>query len=232
MRRITVSEYEAGLLYVDGRYQRTLGPGRYWETGLLARRQIVVVDLRLRSFSITGQELVTRDKVNIRMTVAVQYRVADPVKAIHEVQSYQDVLYQDIQLPLRGLIAQLELEALLETRDSVDQQLLEQVQPGPRSYGLELVKVGLKDIILPGELRATMQRVVEAKKAAEAALVTAREEVATARARQNVAAMLRDNPGLLELLRLEAMKEMAKARGNTFILNGPPAPPPIDGHTP
>lgn len=220
MRRVTVSDYEAGLLYVNGAYARTVPAGRYWETELAASRRIVVVDLRVRTQSIAGQELVTRDKANVRLSVGVQFRVVDPVKAVQEVQSYLDMLHQDVQMPLRGLIAQLDLDELLESRDQVDRPLLEQAAAAARRYGVELIMAGIKDVILPGELRAIMNKVVEAKKSAQAALVSAREEVATARARQNVAAMMREHPAMLELLRLDAAKEMAKSRGNTFVLGG------------
>jgi regulator of protease activity HflC (stomatin/prohibitin superfamily) len=234
VRRTIIWDYEIGLRYVNGRFERRLGPGRYWEPGPLLAHFFgsywtVRMDMRLRSLSITGQELVTRDKVNVRMTVAVQYRIADPELAIQQAQSYQDTLYQDVQLPLRGIVAQLDVDVLLESRDEVDQQLFDQAKGSPAAYGVELVKVGIKDVILPGEVRALMQRIVEARKSAEATLITAREEVAAARARQNVASMLRDNPAMLELLRLETMKEIAKSPGNTFVVGNVPTLPPSDG---
>ena len=230
MRRVTVTEYEAGLLYVNGKLEGTLGPGRYWETSLFTQRRIVIVDLRARPLSITGQEIVTRDKVNVRVTVAAQYRIVDPVKAVQEVENYQDALHQDVQLPLRALVGGMELDALLESKDEIDRALMDDVAPRALAYGLELSRLGIKDVILPGELRSIMNRVVEAKKMAEAALLSAREEVAAARARQNVAAMVRDNPAILELLRLEAAKEMAKGRGNTIILGTTPfMAAPTDG---
>jgi regulator of protease activity HflC (stomatin/prohibitin superfamily) len=234
VRRTTIWDYEIGLRYVNGRFEKRLGPGRYWEPGPLLAHFFgsywtVRMDMRLRTLSLTGQELVTRDKVNVRVTVAVQYRISDPELAIQRVQSYQDTLYQDVQLPLRSIVAQLDVDALLEGRDEVDQQLFEQARLSPAAYGVELVKVGIKDVILPGEVRALMQRIVEARKSGEATLIAAREEVAAARARQNVAAMLRENPAMLELLRLEAMKEMAKSPGNTFIV-GNVSPLSSDGH--
>jgi regulator of protease activity HflC (stomatin/prohibitin superfamily) len=124
----------------------------------------------------------------------------------------------------------MDLDALLDAKDSIDEALLADLAPRAAAYGLEVTRTAIKDVILPGELRTIMNRVIEAKKTAEAALLSAREEVATARARQNVAAMIRDNPTMLELLRLEAAKEMAKGRGNTIILGTvPPVLPPTNG---
>jgi regulator of protease activity HflC (stomatin/prohibitin superfamily) len=223
MRQVVVWDFEVGLLYVNGRLQGTLGPGRYWETAwLFGQRRIVAVDTRLRTVSIPGQEVLTSDQVNIRLTIAIEFRVVDPVKAVQEVQSYYDTLHVDAQMPLRALVGSMTLDQLLQAKDSLDEALLGNLAPRAASYGVEVSRAAIKDVILPGELRTIMNRVVEAKKTAEAALLSAREEVATARARQNVAAMIRENPTMLELLRLEAAKEMAKGRGNTIIFGNPP----------
>jgi regulator of protease activity HflC (stomatin/prohibitin superfamily) len=100
-------------------------------------------------------------------------------------------------------------------------------QPEALAYGVEVSKVGLKDVILPGDLRTIMNRVIEAEKAAQAALIAAREEVATLRTRQNAAHMIAENPNLLELIRIEAMKEMAESGSHTFVFGGPASAPPL-----
>jgi regulator of protease activity HflC (stomatin/prohibitin superfamily) len=216
--RTTINEYEAGLVYVDGKLMGRLGPGRYWTCHPWAQKRIERVDLRTRTLSIGGQEITTRDKVAVRATVALQFKVVDPVRALHESQDFAEKLYQDIQLALRAIVASMEIDALLESKEEVGRALHERVAPEAEGHGLRVEKIGLKDIVVPGELRAIMNRVVEAKKAAQAALVAAREALAALRTRQNAVAMIREHPEHLELMRLEAMKEMAKSKGNTFVV--------------
>src|SRR6516162_3982390 len=111
-----VQESFVGLLYVDGAFTEILKPGRHhFENGFWARRpparEVRLVDMRERSLTIKGQEILTADKVAIRVSLLVYYRVKDAVAAAHNVSSYEERIYEDVQLAARRFLSSRHLEA-------------------------------------------------------------------------------------------------------------------------
>lgn len=212
-----IFEYERGLLYRNGKFIRLLEPGRYdfwvWE-----RVEVVSVSLRQNSEVINGQEMLTADKIEVRVSLIAQYQVNDPVKAINMVVSYTDQLYQDLQLALRESIGVRTVDALLEAREEIGNALLAQVAPQALDYGVTLKRVGIRDIVLPGTVRAVFLKEVEADREGRAELVRARHEVAAARARSNTARILAENPNVARMQELDALVKLAQAPGNVVLL--------------
>src|SRR5438270_13526505 len=186
-------ENERGLLYHDGRYERLLMPGRYefwrWEKVLITR-----VSARQMSEVINGQEILTSDKIEVRISLVAQYIVSDPPLAINSVESFTDLLYQELQLGLREAVASRTIDQLLEAREEIGVALLERVAPSALTYGVTLRRVGIRDIVLPGVVRTVFLKEVEADRTGRADLVRARHEIAAARARANTARILSENP--------------------------------------
>lgn len=216
---VIVNEYEAGLLYVDGRFVRALGAGRHrvW-TGPGRKERVQVVDLRLMSVAITGQEMLTADKVTLRLNLAAAYRVTDPARAINSVQNYATALYTEIQLGLREIVTATELDALMADRAALAVELLNRVRPTIETFGVTLESVGVRDVILPGEVKKMLSREAEALREGRAALVAAREQTAAVRAALNTAKMLSDNPVLMQLRGLQSLEAVAEKPGNTVVL--------------
>lgn len=216
-QEVTIWEYERGLLYRNGRLERVLEPGRYrfwrWE-----RIGIDRVSMRQTSDVINGQEILTADKIEVRVSLIAQYAVSDPVRAITAVESYTEQLYQDLQLGLRTAVAGRTIDALLEAREEISAGLLEQVAPLALAYGLTLRRVGVRDIVLPGTVRAVFLKEVEADRTGRADLIKARHEQAAARARANTAKVLSENPGMLRLQELDALLALAGKQGNVVLL--------------
>lgn len=216
---VQVWEYERGLLYVKGRFGRILEPGRYilwpWQ-----HRHIERVDMRETSQTIQGQEVLTKDKVEVRVTLVAQYQVADPVAALHTVESYTEQLYQDLQLTLREQITGRTIEELLESREALSVELQDQVAPRAARYGLMLTRVGVKDAVLPGIVRSVFLQEVQADRQGRAALIAARHETAAARAKANTAKLLDENPNILRLQELETLASLASKAGNVLLLPG------------
>lgn len=216
---VTVREYERGLFYRAGKFVELLPPGRYvhwrWK-----HCQIDRVDLREVSQTIEGQEVLTSDKIGVRVTLIAQFKIADPVVARHTVSDPHARLYQDLQLTLREAITGRALEELLKDRELLSRALQDQVAPRARQYGLELSRVGVKDLILPGSVRAIFLQEVEAELKGRASLVAARHEVGAARARANTAKLLQENPNLLRLQELETLAQLASKSGNVLIVPG------------
>jgi len=219
--RATVNQYERGLLYVQGKFERMLAPGRYgfW-TYPEAHIVVQTMDMRMQQLAITGQELMTRDKVTLRMTLTVEYRPADPPEVMHSVADVTEALYLHAQLAAREYIAGVTLDELLEGRDAMQKFMEAYVVPKAKDFGVEVSGVGLKDIILPGEMKVLLNRVIEAEKAAAANVITRREEAAATRVMANAAKVMADNPVLLKLKQMDALKEMAQSVSELRLVVG------------
>jgi regulator of protease activity HflC (stomatin/prohibitin superfamily) len=221
-RVVIVREAEVGLSYENGRYVGLLEPGRYRVADLpWRRREVVIVDTRRTSFLLNGQEMLTSDAISIRMNVAAEYRVADAPTALHTLADYRTAIYTAIQLLLREEVQSRTLDVLLADRTTLSEAILERGQPLAAELGLELVTVGVRDIILPGDVKRMLSQEVEAQRTGRAALVAAREETAATRAKANTAQILAGNPVLLRLREIEALGQVASGMGNTVVVAVP-----------
>lgn len=209
LETFVVEEGFTGIFSRDGEYVRTFGPGRYlfWKDAGKMRFQLV--DMRENLLDISGQEILTADKVTLRLNAVAAYRVADAHKAACEVENYQQALYREAQLALRSLIGARGLDSLLADRESVTRELEENLRKRTTGFGIQLVSVGIRDLILPGEMKDLLNKVIEAQKAAEANLIVRREETAAMRSQANTARLLENNPTLMRLRELEVLERVA-----------------------
>jgi regulator of protease activity HflC (stomatin/prohibitin superfamily) len=216
--RATVHETELGLLYVKGRFERLLEPGRHWILRLGAR--VERVDARRRLLTVQSQEILTSDNVQLRVGAIVSLRVADPSRALHEAESYEHELYVATQLALRAAVAETGIDDLLERKLQIGEGLLEAVAGRGEPLGVEVDAVEIRDVILPGDLRAAFADVVRARAEGRAALERARGESAALRNLANAARVIEGNPGLMNLRILQAMSQEQGVPGTTrFVVN-------------
>jgi regulator of protease activity HflC (stomatin/prohibitin superfamily) len=215
----TVNRDHAGVLFIDGRYVDTLGPGLYafWKGQADAR--VVELDLRETAADINGQEIMTSDKVSLRMNAVVTYRVTDARKAVSTSDDVRQALYRETQLALRAVVGARQLDEFLAGKDAVAEELEQAVRRRAGELGLHVVSVGIRDVILPGDMKELMNKVTEAKKAAEANLIARREETAAMRSQANTAKLLADNPTLMRLRELEVLEKIATT-GNLNVVLG------------
>jgi regulator of protease activity HflC (stomatin/prohibitin superfamily) len=209
---------QLGLWFNDGKLRGELGAGvhAFW-TGV-SRLSVVIVELREQTLDIAGQEIMTRDKVTLRLNALLTYRVADAVKSVSVAQDAAGALYREAQLALRAVIGARELDVLLTEKDAVAEELRAIVARKAPEFGLEVRSLGIRDIILPGEMKELMNKVTEARKAAEAGLITRREETAAARMQANTARILESNPVLMKLRELEVLEKVAEKSNLTVVL--------------
>ena len=207
-----------GLFVKEGKHEATLRPGTHAFWKGLARAKIVDVDVRELVLDIAGQEIMTADKVTLRLNAVVTYKVVDPVKAVTVVDNYGQALYREAQLALRSVLGTRELDALLADKDGVARELDGIVRARVLPFGVEVVSLGIRDVILPGDMKELMNRVTEAKKAAEANLVTRREEVAAMRSQANTARILETSPTLMRLKELEVLEKIAGTAKLSVVL--------------
>ncbi|OAI53328.1 peptidase [Planctomyces sp. SCGC AG-212-M04] len=214
----TVDRDRVGVLFIDGRYIETLPPGLYafWKGQSDAR--IVEVDLRETMVDIGGQDLMTADKVTLRLNAVVTYRVADARKAVSQTDDVRQALYRETQLVLRSVVGARELDSFLTEKDAVAKEVEDAVRRRAGELGLEIASVGVRDVILPGEMKDLMNKVTEAKKAAEANLIARREETAAIRSQANTAKLLQENPVLMRLRELEVLERVAQANKLNIVL--------------
>lgn len=215
-----VNDGQVGLLFVDGTHQRMLEPGMhaFWNVGKTI--QVRVVDLKRQSLDVTGQELLTRDKVTIRVNISAEYRVVDPLKAVSEVKDFADALYRALQFAFRQTLGTLTLDQILERKVTVNAEAAEKVRADMAAIGVEVSAIELKDVILPGEMRDILNQVVAAEKQAEANVIRRREETNATRSLLNTAKVMAENPVMLRLKELEALEAIAGKVERLTIHNG------------
>jgi len=208
--KITIDAWEKGLKFRDGKFAGILEPGRHRLATIFAKDQVHKMDMRVRTMIVQGQEILTADKATVRTTVLAKMRVADPAAAILKVDSYVGQLYGDVQLALREAVAARTLDELIAEKAVLGAKVLGALQLAASAYGVELLEVGVRDLILPGELKAQFTRVLEARKRAEADQIERREEVAATRSLANTAQLLEKNPVLMKLKILESLEKIAR----------------------
>ena len=187
-REVYIKDTHRGLLYEDGRLLRVLEAGRYevkppLDLGFWRRPkvEIVLVDVRERDLTLKGQEILTADKVAIRVSIIVQFRVVDPKAALHTVEDYADRLYSDVQLAARRSLASMTLEKILTDRNRLSEDILADVKEAATAYGVAIGRADVKDLIFPGNLQEIMNRVLAAERMSEAQLVEARTKAEVSR---------------------------------------------------
>jgi regulator of protease activity HflC (stomatin/prohibitin superfamily) len=218
LESVTVEAGHAGLFFKDGRHEATLAPGVHaWWKGV-AQARVQAVDLREQVVDVAGQEIMTADKVTLRMNAVVTFKVADPLKAVTTVEDHRHALYREAQLALRAVVGTRELDALLSDKDAVAKELDGVVRGRAAGFGVEVVALGIRDVILPGEMKDLMNKVTEARKAAEAALITRREETAAMRSQANTARILDSSPTLMRLRELEVLEKVSEKANLTVVL--------------
>lgn len=181
IREIIIKDTHRGLMYKDGVMIRILEAGRYtlplrFNLPLVRQPEveIVPVDMRERDLTIKGQEILTSDKVAIRVSIVVQFRVVDPLAALHAVAGYEDRLYTDVQLAARRSLATMTLEQILTNRNQLSEDILHDVKDAAARYGVEIMRADVKDLIFPGNLQDIMNRVLTAERLSQAQLIEAR----------------------------------------------------------
>ena len=206
-----VKQFERGLKYAHGKFEQMLEPGRYayWNHPG-ARITVHVLDTRVQQLKIEGQELMTRDKVTLRLTLTAEYAPAEVATTVHAVADVKDALYLAVQLAAREFVAGVTLDELLEARDTLARYLEAQVVPRAEAFGVRVQRVGVKDVILPGEMKTLLNKVIEAEKVAAANVILRREDAAATRNMANTAKVIADNPVLMRLKELETMKDIAE----------------------
>ncbi len=214
-----IENYEKGLLYIDGEFIKTLGPGiyRYWKSDKIAT--VSKVDMRVQLIEVLGQEILTKDKAGLRVNFSAQYKINDVEKAMVQTKDYLKQLYNGLQLVLREYLSSLTLDQMLANKLVIGSYVLENIADKAELLGVKLLSGGIKDIILPGDIKEIMNQVLIAQKKAQANTIMRQEETASTRSLLNTAKLMEQNSMLLKLKEMEYMEKISEKVGE-ISLNG------------
>lgn len=220
VRNYKVEAYEKALLFIDGKFEQELSPGNYywWKNNIIIN--IAKADTRQLSMEITGQEILTKDKAQLRINCNIQYKVVDAMKALFENKDYEKQLYTLMQLALRTFIGRLTLDELMESKETIATEVLKDNKTKAADLGVALIDCGVKDIILPGDVKDIMNQVLIAEKRAQANIITRREETASTRSLLNTAKLMEDNAMLYKLKEMEYVEKIAEKINNISLSGG------------
>ncbi|TDM06002.1 MAG: hypothetical protein C4K60_15140 [Ideonella sp. MAG2] len=218
--QVQVPEGQCALLSLDGKVERVLSAGAYgfWRYG--RNLAVDLVDLRVQALEVSGQDIMTRDKVGLRLNLSATYRLVDVLSAFTQLPKPAEHLYRELQFALRAAVGTRTLDELLENKSVIDDVVRATILPKLQPYGISLDSVGVKDIVLPGEMKAILAQVVQAEKLAQANVIRRREETAATRSLLNTAKVMEDNPVALRMKELETLERVAERIDKISVFGG------------
>ena len=205
-----VAEGRVAVLRQRGAAVETLGPGRYALWNHVGAVDWAEFDLREQMLDVTGQDIMTADKVTLRLNAVLTYRIVDPERALSAVADLRESLHRETQLVLRTEVGLRKLDTLLGEKDAVAAATADTLRGRAAEFGVELRSLGIRDLILPGDMKTLLNQVIEAQKASEANSVRRREETAAVRSQLNTAKLMESNPTLMRLRELEVLERVAE----------------------
>lgn len=215
--KIEVAEYQKARLYFNQKLERILSAGTYYFWKTPVKVDVDFVDTRLTQMDITGQEILTADKVSIRINFVCNYRITDYVRILTEIDNFTEQIHVAAQLALREYVGKFKLDEILENKEQMSEFVFERLKEKGKELFVEITDAGVKDIILPGEIREIMNTVLVAEKRAQANVITRREEVASTRSLLNTAKLMDENQTLYKLKELEYVERICENVGNISL---------------
>ena len=210
VRSVSVENFEKVVLFIDGKYVQVLSSGIYywWKNNIAIH--VARVDTRQQQVEINGQEILTRDKAALRINAWAQYKVVDIEKAILMNKEYDRQLYVAFQMALREHTGTMSLDELLEKKENLAPSVLQALSKSALDLGIEVMTLGIRDIILPGDVKEIMNQVLIAEKKAQANIIMRREETASTRSLLNTAKLMEENQMLFKLKEMEYVEKIAE----------------------
>jgi regulator of protease activity HflC (stomatin/prohibitin superfamily) len=217
---VEVPDTSVGLLIADSELRDVLKPGltAFWK--FHRNIKVELVDLRLQTMEVAGQEILTRDKVSLRVNLTALWQVLDAVQARTRLVNFVEYVYKELQFALREAVGARTLDELLGDKGAFDREISAIVAGKLEGNGVVVRSVGVKDVILPGEMKVILNQVVEAEKLAQANLIRRREETAATRSLLNTARLMDDNPTLLRLKELETLEKVTEKIDKLTVFGG------------
>ena len=206
-RYVTVAQWQRAVVFTDGALTGTEGPGRHRRKG---RAEWRLVDVRPSILTIPTQEVLTKDGVQVRLSVVATLEITDAAAWIVASATPFDAIYSALQVALRDRVAGTDLADLSASRSTLLEGVDEELAPALAHLGATFTSIALKDITLPQEVRAAIAQAALERQRGLGELERARTEAATLRSLANSAKLMAENPMLLQLRTLQAASEGAQ----------------------
>ena len=214
-----INQYERGVLFSFGKYSGIMEPG--WNLVLPVVQSYRVVDIRTKAVDVPDQEAITKDNVSTKISAVIYYKVTDASKAVLEVEDFFYAVHQLAQTTMRNVVGEVELNELLANRDKIAERIKEIVGETSTSWGLEVMSVELKDIILPEDMKRTMAKQAEAEREKKATIINSEGEVIAAQNLAKAAQTMANAPGALHLRTLNSINDISSDQSNTVVFVTP-----------
>jgi len=214
-------EYERGVVFLLGRFQRVKGPGLIIIIPIV--QQVVKVDLRVIVMDVPSQDVISRDNVSVKVNAVVYFRVIDPEKAIIQVEDYLAATSQLAQTTLRSVLGQHELDEMLAERDKLNDDVRKILDQQTDAWGIKVANVEIKHVDLDESMIRAIARQAEAERSRRAKVIHAEGEMQAAEKLKEAASILSEEPQAIQLRYMETLNSIAGDKTSTIVF-----PLPID----
>jgi regulator of protease activity HflC (stomatin/prohibitin superfamily) len=210
-----INQYERGIKFMFGKYHSTKNPG--WRIVLPVIQSMSKVDIRTKTVDVPEQEAITKDNIPVGINAVIYYKIIAAEKAVLEVENFYYAIMQLAQVTMRNMVGQYTLDEILKNREEVSTQIQQQVDKATEPWGIQVVNLDLKDIVIPENLKRTIAKAAEAERERRAAIISAEGEVMAAENVAKAARMLAESPGALHLRTLQSINDISSDQSNTTV---------------
>jgi len=214
-----INQYEEGIIFTFGKYSRTLRPG--WRIVWPVIQSFSKVDMRVKAVDVPNQESITKDNISVAVNAVLYYKITSAEKAILEVENYYYAMSQLAQTTMRNATGQVDLDQLLSQRDTVSENIRRVIDEQSDPWGIKVLNVELKDIVLPEEMKRTIGKQAEAEREKRAIVIKSEGEVIAAQNMAKAAEVLSHADGALHLRTLQTINDVSSDQSNTIIFATP-----------
>lgn len=214
-----VNQYERGVMLTIGKFTGVKNPG--WRIVLPIIQRMIKVDIRVRTVDVPDQEAITKDNVSVRINAVIYYKIDGAEKAVLEVENFYSAISQLAQTTMRNVVGEAELDHVLTQRDELSERILKIVDEATDPWGIDVVSVELKDIVLPENLKRTMAKQAEAEREKRANIINSEGEVVAAKNLAQAAATMATSPGAMHLRTLNSINDLSSDQSNTVVFAVP-----------
>ncbi len=214
-----VNEYERGLLFTMGRFTKVLKPG--WRVVIPVFQSFTKVDIRTKAVDLSDQEAMTKDNISVKVSAVIYYKITNAAKAILEVENFYWAVSNLAQTTMRNVMGEADLDYLLSERDEIANRIKNIIAPQAEEWGVDVISVELKDIILPDNMIRTMAKQAEAEREKRANIINSEGEVIAAQNLAKAAKLMASTPGALHLRTLNSINDISSDQSNTVVFAVP-----------
>jgi len=208
-------EYERGVVFFLGRFQKVKGPGLIIVIPVI--QKMVKVDLRVVTYDIPTQDVISRDNVTVHVSAVLYFRVVDPERAIIQVEHYFNATNQLAQTTLRSVLGQHDLDEMLSQRDKLNADIQNILDEQTASWGIKVTNVEIKHIDLNESMIRAIAKQAEAERERRAKIIHAEGELQASEKLLQAANMMSKNPQTLQLRYLQTLSDISSENASTII---------------